>query len=185
MEDVCLELERERTAHGAVARKRDRMLSLQDQTTRFLLTAVQTMDKQQAAVTAPEMERHRSMLEELLAKFFAFQQALKFKGGEGGRDGGQQHLDAPPEVLALPPSDSQRLLAQPGSGELGELSLPPLGKPKPGRDGGGGPAGLLAQLDRGELGFGGGSELAATGPGSPSPTGRQTGSLFSNSRYST
>ena len=54
-----------------------------------MMTAVQTMDKQQAAVTAPEMERHRSMLEELLAKFFAFQQArvvvqlVTSRGGSG------------------------------------------------------------------------------------------------------
>jgi hypothetical protein len=184
MEDVCLELERERALHSGAAGERDRMLALQDETTRFLLTAVKTMEGAEpapgaAAAAAHEMERHRGMLQDLLAKFFAFQQAVKFKT-EGHPE--------PPAMLALPPSDTRHARQQ--QQQQQQLSLPPLSSKagaKAGRGGamGGGaagPQGLLDMMDRGELGAFGGDGLASTGP---SPTARQGGHLFGSTRYNT
>lgn len=120
MEDVCLELERERRAKDALTRERDRLLLMQDETVRALLASV-------GPGTTPGADDGtmlRAMAEDLLQKYYAFQTAAVGGGARplslGPPD---EAAEAAGAAVTLPPINAsggpQALLDRLDAGDLG------------------------------------------------------------------
>jgi hypothetical protein len=90
LEAVCTELEKTRTDSDLMQEERDRMLTLQDETVRFLLTSMQDATEEMGNQRSPtpaldnmSVEQRQQVLRHLLNKLYEFQTSLKGRQAGG------------------------------------------------------------------------------------------------------
>jgi hypothetical protein len=90
LEAVCTELEKTRKESEVMQEERDRMLTLQDETVRFLLTSMQDATEELGNQRAPtpaldsmSVEQRQQVLRHLLNKLYEFQTSLKGRTAGG------------------------------------------------------------------------------------------------------
>eukprot|EP00937_MAST-01D_sp_MAST-1D-sp2_P003090 g3090.t1 len=177
LEDVCVELERERGAKRALLGERERMLSLQDDTVRALLAASEPAG---AALSEREREERagrgqgqgdgamQALVGGLLQKYHTFQAAAAAADAGAAPSSvasgsGLGSLRGTPALTDGRTAATGPLLIEGGgafAAAPAPLPLPPIGSSAKGAGAGaggeGGPQALLDKLQSGELGFAGG-----------------------------